>query len=63
MRAIGFLGDGEPMLHPGVYDAVEKGSEFGLDMAIATNGISLQSDRLVSFLESLRWIRFTLAVA
>lgn len=63
VKAIGFLGDGEPTLHPGVYDAVEKGSEFGLDMAIATNGVSLQSDRLVSFLESLTWIRFTLAVA
>ena len=38
VKAIGFLGDGEPTLHPGVYDAVEAGAEFGLDMAIATSG-------------------------
>jgi radical SAM protein with 4Fe4S-binding SPASM domain len=62
VKAIGFLGDGEPTLHPGVYDAVEAGANFGLDMAIATNGVALKSDRLPKFLESLSWIRFTLAV-
>ena len=62
VKAIGFLGDGEPTLHPGVYDAVEAGAAFGLDMAIATNGVALSAERLPKFLASLNWIRFTLAV-
>ena len=62
VKAIGFLGDGEPTLHPGVYDAVEAGAAFGLDMAIATNGVALNAERLPKFLASLNWIRFTLAV-
>ena len=53
VKAIGFLGDGEPTLHKGVYDAVEAGASYGLDMAIATNGVALELARLPKFLESL----------
>ena len=63
VRAIGFLGDGEPTLHPQVYEAVEAGKAAGLDMAIATNGVRLKPERLPGFLDSLTWIRFTLSVA
>lgn len=63
VKAIGFLGDGEPMLHRDVYEAVIEGSKAGLDMAIATNGISIRHERLKEFLESLVWIRFNISAA
>jgi MoaA/NifB/PqqE/SkfB family radical SAM enzyme len=63
VKAIGFLGDGEPMIHLGVYDAVIAGAEAGLDMAIATNGLILKTDRLKDFLTALTWLRFTIGAA
>jgi len=62
VKAVGFLGDGEPTLHPEVYEAVAAGKAAGLDMAIATNGVLLKPERLPGFLADLTWIRFTLSV-
>ncbi|MBF0561762.1 MAG: radical SAM protein [Alphaproteobacteria bacterium] len=61
VKAIGFLGDGEPMVHPGVYDAVIAGRAAGLDMAISTNGVVMKEDRLADFLAALKWIRFNIS--
>ena len=61
VKAIGFLGDGEPMIHPGVYDAVAAGKAFGLDMALATNGVLMKEERLEELLASLTWIRFNIS--
>lgn len=63
VRAVGFLGDGEPMLHPGVCEAVIAGREAGLDMALASNGTILPHHRLEEFLGALSWIRFTVGAA
>lgn len=63
VKAVGFLGDGEPMIHPGVYDSVIAGSKLGLDMAISTNGLVLKSDKLKDFLAALTWIRFHIGTA
>jgi MoaA/NifB/PqqE/SkfB family radical SAM enzyme len=63
VKAIGFLGDGEPMIHPGVYEAVIEGSKAGLDMAISTNGLVMDHNKLKDFLEALTWIRFNISAA
>jgi len=63
VRAVGFLGDGEPMLHPGVCEAVIAGRDAGLDMALASNGTILPDDSLEEFLAALSWIRFTVGAA
>lgn len=63
VKAVGFLGDGEPMLHPGVYDAVAAGKAAGLDMALATNGVLMKEERLAELLASLTWIRFNISAA
>ena len=63
VRAIGFLGDGEPMIHPGVYDAVIAGANAGLDMAISTNGVVMKEEMLPDFLRALTWIRFNISAA
>ncbi len=62
-KAIGFLGDGEPMIHPGVYDAVAAGAKAGLDMSLSTNGVIMREERLPEFLESLVWLRFNVSAA
>lgn len=61
VKAVGFLGDGEPMMHPGVYDAVAAGKLAGLDMALATNGVLMKEERLKELLTSLTWIRFNIS--
>ncbi len=63
VKAIGFLGDGEPMLHPGVYEAVTAGADCGLDMAISTNGVVMKEEGLLDFLRALTWIRFNISAA
>lgn len=63
VKAIGFLGDGEPMIHPGVYDAVIAGADAGLDMAISSNGLILKEENLERFLSSLTWIRFNISAS
>ena len=63
MKAVGFLGDGEPMIHPGVYDATIAGAEAGLDMAVATNGLIMKASRIKDFLSALTWIRFHISAA
>lgn len=63
VKAVGFLGDGEPMIHPGVYEAVIEGSKAGLDMALSTNGLVMNHDKLKDFLEALTWIRFNISAA
>ena len=61
VKAVGFLGDGEPMVHPGVYSALIAGAEAGLDMAISTNGLVMKDEKLKESLASLAWIRFNLS--
>ena len=63
VKAIGFLGDGEPMLHPGVYEAVIEGAKASLSMAISTNGLIMDESKLKEFLAALTWIRFNISAA
>jgi radical SAM protein with 4Fe4S-binding SPASM domain len=63
VKAVGILGDGEPTLHPDLYDCMTEGKKSGLDLAIATNGVSLKQDRLVELLRAVSWVRFTLSSA
>lgn len=62
-KAIGILGDGEPMVHEGVYEIIKAGKEFGIDMAISTNGTKLKKDEAKDFLNALSWIRFNISAA
>ncbi len=63
IKSISFAGDGEPMIHPGVYDAVIEGAGNGIDMAISTNGLTIKENRVEDFLASLTWIRFSISAA
>lgn len=63
VKAVGILGDGEPTLHPELYECFTEGAKSGLDLAISTNGVALKQDRLAELLRTVKWIRFTLSSA
>lgn len=62
VRSIGFIGDGEPTCNPHVYEGLIEGKKAGLDMAISTNGLLVNTSyRMVSILENCEWMRFCLS--
>lgn len=63
IRSIGFIGDGEPTLNPGMYDAVVQARGLGIDIGIATNGILFDMKRADDILRSAKFIRFNLSSA
>jgi MoaA/NifB/PqqE/SkfB family radical SAM enzyme len=64
VRSIGLIGEGEPLLNPHVYDAIVEGKRAGVDIALGTNGILLDSGKDGSkALERLSWIRFNISAA
>ena len=63
VRSIGFIGDGEPTLNPGLYDAIEVAKTAGVDTGMATNGLLLDLDHADSMLANMSFIRFNLSAA
>lgn len=63
VRSVAFIGDGEPTLNPGMYDAIVKGAEVGVDTGIATNGLLLDMDRAHDLLRDATFVRFNLSSA
>jgi len=63
VKAISFVSDGESTCSPHLYDAILKGKENGLDMALGTNGYLLKDDRLEEILLALTYLRFNISAA
>ncbi|MDP2168193.1 MAG: radical SAM protein [Thermodesulfovibrionales bacterium] len=64
VRSMGFIGEGEPLLNPHVYEAIETGKKAGVDISIGTNGILFDAGRDGEMaLEHLTWMRFNLSAA
>lgn len=64
VRSMAFVGEGEPLLNPNVYEAIVEGKKAGVDIALGTNGILLDTSRIgEEALEHLSWIRFNLSAA
>jgi len=61
VKAISFVSDGESTCSPHLYDAVLRGRENGLDMALGTNGYLLKEDRLEEILPALTYLRFNVS--
>ena len=59
VKALSIVGDGEPTLNPALWDAVETGADGGLNMAIATNGVTVP--HLYTLLSNMVWFRFTVS--
>ena len=59
VKAVSFISDGESTCNPHLYEAILRGKNNGLDIAMATNGYLLKEDRLEDILPSLTYLRFT----
>ncbi len=63
VRSIAFIGDGEPTLNPGLYDAIILAKKLGLDTGTATNGVLINMDYGHEILRDSAFIRFNLSAA
>ncbi len=64
VRSVAFIGEGEPLLNPYVYDAIVEGTHSGVDISLGTNGILFNTGiDGEQALEHLKWIRFNLSAA
>ncbi len=61
VKAISFVSDGESTCSPHLYDAILRGKNNGLDMALGTNGSLLKEDRLEEILPCLTYLRFNIS--
>lgn len=59
VKSVMFAGEGEPLLHQDLCEIVRYAKSQGLDVAITTNGVLLNRDKLEKILPSLSWIRFS----
>jgi len=60
VKSVMFAGEGEPLMYPHISEAIEKAKEFGLDIAITTNGAMLDEEKSKSILKHLSWIKFSI---
>lgn len=63
VRSIGFIGDGEPTLNPGLYDSIMLAKKLGIDTGMATNGILLDMNYAHEMLRDSTFIRINLSAA
>lgn len=61
VKAISFVSDGESTCNPHLYDAIIRGKQNGLDMALGTNGYLLKDDKLEEVLPALTYLRFNIS--
>jgi MoaA/NifB/PqqE/SkfB family radical SAM enzyme len=63
VKAVSFVSDGESTCSSYLYDAILRGRENGLDMALGTNGYLLKDERLGDILPALTYLRFNISAA
>jgi MoaA/NifB/PqqE/SkfB family radical SAM enzyme len=63
VKAISFVSDGESTCSPHLYDAILRGKQNGIDMALGTNGYLLKDERLSDILPSLTYLRYNISAA
>lgn len=61
VKAVSFVSDGESTCSPHLYDAILRGKQNGLDMALGTNGYLLKDERLEEILPALTYLRFNIS--
>ncbi len=61
VKAISFVSDGESTCSPYLKDAILRGRDNGLDMALGTNGFLLKDDELAEILPCLTYLRFNIS--
>ena len=59
VKSVMFAGDGEPLLHKDICEIITYARQQGLDVALATNGVFFDKNKLENTLSSLSWIRYS----
>ena len=63
LKSVVYAGEGEPLMHkaaPRIFNATKS---FGVDVALSTNGALLTEEVSQECLQSMTWIRFSIAAA
>jgi len=63
LKAVTFVGSGEPMLHPDVIDIIAGISQLGIEIASFTNGSVLDGKLAQAVVDNFTWIRISLDAA
>lgn len=61
VKSVVYAGDGEPLLHRDAPEIINKTKEYGLDVALSTNGVLFTPEVSKECLKSLTWMRFSVA--
>lgn len=61
VKGISLVSDGESTISPVFSDAIRRGSELGLSMAVGTNGLALTKMRLEEILPHLTYLRINIS--
>ena len=59
VKSVMFAGEGEPLMHREICEFVSYAKLQGLDVAITTNGVLFDKEKLEKTLPSLSWVRFS----
>ena len=59
VRSVMFGGEGEPLLHPDIGIIARKAKEYGLDVAITTNGSRFDKRKIEDCLPYLSWVKYS----
>lgn len=63
VKGVSFVSDGESTCSPHLYEAIIRGQDNGLDMALGTNGYLLAEQQLPVILPALTYLRFNISAA
>lgn len=63
LKAVTFVGSGEPLLHPDILDIIDRISQLGIEIASFTNGSVLDEKLAQAVVDNLTWIRLSLDAA
>lgn len=59
LKSIVLAGNGEPFLNKDTVSVINESKKIGVDVAVSTNGVLFDKDKIEECLESLTWIRFS----
>lgn len=63
VKAIAFIGDGEPTLNPALYSAISVAEHYGVETAVATNGVLIDMEYEYELMDDLTYLRITIGAA
>ncbi len=59
IRSVMFGGEGEPLLHKDITTFIQKSKEYGMDVALTSNGVFFNKDKREKILPYLSWVKFS----